>query len=59
VNLFGGVTQASAGSMGVFSSGGLISGFLCSIRHDPRLLSAQPPAFPSSDKYKLVTWWEN
>lgn len=59
VSLFGGVTQATAGPMGVFSSGGLISGFYYSIRHDPRFLSAQPPAFPSSDKYKLVTWWEN
>jgi hypothetical protein len=59
VSFFGSVTQATAGSMGVFSSGGLVSGFSCTIRHDPRFLAAQPPAFPSSDRYKLVSWWEN
>jgi hypothetical protein len=59
VSLFGGVTQATAGSMGVFSAAGLVSGFAYSIRYDPRFQSVQPPAFPSSDKYKLVGWWEN
>ncbi len=59
VSFFGSVTQATAGSMGVFSSGGLVSGFLYTIRHDPRFLVAQPPAFPCSDRYKLVAWWEN
>ena len=59
VSFFGSLTQATAGSMGVFSSGGLISGFSHTIRHDPRFLSARPPAFPSSDNYRLVAWWEN
>jgi hypothetical protein len=59
VSLFGGVTQNSAGSLGVFNSSGIVSGFYYSIRHDPRFLIMQPPSFPSSDKYKLVTWWEN
>jgi hypothetical protein len=59
VSLFGGVTQNSAGSLGVFTGAGIQSGFYYSIRHDPRFLIMQPPSFPSSDKYKLVTWWEN
>lgn len=59
VSLFGGVTQNSAGSLGTFNSGGILTGFYYSIRHDPRFLFTQPPSFPSSDKYKLVTWWEN
>jgi hypothetical protein len=59
VSLFGGVTQQSAGSLGTFGSGGILTGFFYSIRHDDRFLVAQPPHFPSSDKYKLVTWWEN
>jgi hypothetical protein len=59
VSLFGGVTQATAGSLGTFSGSGISTGFYYSIRHDTRFLSTQPPSFPSSDKYKLVTWWEN
>lgn len=59
VSFFGSITQATAGSMGVFSSGGLVSGFSSTVRHDPRFLAAQPPAFPCSDRYKLVSWWEN
>ena len=59
VSLFGSVTQNSAGSLGTFGGSGILTGFFYSIRHDGRFLAATPPHFPSSDKYKLVTWWEN
>jgi len=59
VNLFGGVTQKTAGSLGVFGSGGIQHGFFYSIRHDPRFLSNAPPSFPFSSKFRLVAWWEN
>lgn len=59
VNLFGSLTQNSAGSLGVFNSSGLIHGMYYSIRHDPRFLSSGPPSFPFSTKYRLVSWWEN
>jgi len=59
VSLYGSVTQNSAGSLGTFGSGGILTGFFYSIRHDSRFLVEQPPNFPSSDKYKLVSWWEN
>ncbi len=62
VNLFGGVTQSTAGSLGVFNPGppvSFLSGFAYSIRNDPRFDSAQPPLFPYSDSYELVSWWEN
>jgi hypothetical protein len=59
VNLFGGVTQKTAGSLGVFNGGGLQHGMFYSIHHDPRFLSAAPPGYPVSDKYELVSWWEN
>ena len=59
VVLFGGVTQATAGSLGVFNSSGLTNGFFYSIRHDGRYNFTAPPAYPISDKYELVTWWEN
>ncbi|MEW6509926.1 MAG: hypothetical protein AB1428_03090 [Bacteroidota bacterium] len=62
VNLYGGVTQKSAGSLGVFNPGppiSFISGFSYSIRNDPRFEHQQPPMFPYSDSYELVSWWEN
>jgi hypothetical protein len=59
VSVYGSITQSTAGSLGVFSGGGLISGSYYSIRHDDRFLAVTPPHFPSSDKYKLMAWWEN
>ncbi len=62
LNLFGGVTQVTAGSLGL-SSGGppltLLNGFAYSIQNDPRFANTQPPFFPYSDSYELVSWWEN
>lgn len=58
VSLFGGVTQKTAGSLGVFTSSGITHGFFYSIRHDTRFLTTAPPLFPSSTKYELVSWWE-
>lgn len=58
VSLFGGVTQKTAGSLGVFSSSGITHGFFYSIRHDARFLTTAPPQFPSSTKYELLSWWE-
>ena len=62
VNLFGGVTQLTAGSLGLSTAGPpvtLLSGFSYSIRNDPRFLTKQPPFFPASDSYEMVSWWEN
>lgn len=62
LNLYGGVTQVTAGSLGL-SSGGppltLLNGFAYSIKNDPRFAKTQPPFFPYSDSYELVSWWEN
>ena len=59
VTLTGSLVQKSAGSLGVFGGGGLQNGMYYSIRHDPRFLLGGPPKFPMSDKYELVSWWEN
>jgi hypothetical protein len=62
VNLFGGVTQISAGSLGVFNPGPPITfthGFSYSVRSDPRFEISGPPMFPYSSSYELVSWWEN
>jgi hypothetical protein len=59
VTLFGGVTQKTAGSLGVFSGGGLQHGMNYTIWHDPRFMFKAPPSYPISDKYELVSWWEN
>jgi len=61
VNLFGGVIQNTAGSLGLSAAGPpitVLSGFAYSIRNDPRFLTKQPPFFPASDSYELVSWWE-
>ena len=59
VSLFGSLCQKTAGSLGVFSGGGLTHGLYYSIHHDERFLSKGPPSFPFSTKYRLVSWWEN
>jgi hypothetical protein len=62
VNLFGGVTQITAGSLGLSNAGPpvtMLNGFLYSIRNDPRFDTKQPPYFPYSDSYELLSWWEN
>ena len=62
VVLFGGVTQKTAGSLGEIDPGppiSLLSGFLYSIKNDLRFNTRQPPFFPYSDSYELVSWWEN
>jgi hypothetical protein len=61
-NLFGGVTQATAGSLGLFNPGPplhFLNGFSYDIHNDPRYMTEQPPDFPSSSSYEMVSWWEN
>ena len=59
VNLFGSVSQNTSGSMGIFNAAALQKGFFYTIRHDQRFLTQAPPHYPVSDKYELVSWWEN
>ena len=59
VNLYGGVTQKTAGSLGVFTGSGLTHGMYYTVRHDERFNFSAPPSFPVSDKYELISWWEN
>jgi hypothetical protein len=61
VVLFGGVTQITAGSLGLLDPGpppSVLSGFSYSIRNDPRFNTKQPPYFPYSESYELISWWE-
>ena len=62
VNLYGGVTQSTAGSLGLFNPGPplhFLDGFSYSIHNDPRFDKVQPPFFPASSAYEMVSWWEN
>jgi hypothetical protein len=62
VNLFGGVIQRTAGSLGLLDPGpppSVLSGFSYSIRNDPRFNTKHPPFFPYSESYELISWWEN
>jgi hypothetical protein len=59
ISLFGSVTMNASTSTGRISGGALVNGFLKSIRHDPRFLTAAPPGYPVADKYMLVSWWED
>ena len=61
VNLFGGVTQNTAGSLALYAPGPplvFLSGYSYNVRNDPRFVTKQPPFFPASDSYELVSWWE-
>jgi hypothetical protein len=59
IALYGSLTMNASTSTGVLGGGTLANGFLKSIRHDDRYLTTAPPGFPASDKYELVSWWED
>jgi hypothetical protein len=59
IALFGSLTMNASTSTGVLGGGTLAHGFLKSIRHDDRFLTTAPPGFPASDKYELLSWWED
>jgi len=62
VNLYGGVTQSTAGSLGLFNPGPpltFLNGYSYDIHNDPRFETQQPPHFPTSSSYEMVSWWEN
>jgi hypothetical protein len=59
INLLGSLTQINRGPVGTFSGGAIQHGFMKSYRFDPRYLTQAPPFFPASNKYELVSWWEN
>lgn len=62
VNLFGGITQNTAGSLGLFNPGppiNFLNGYSYSVHNDPRFATHQPPYFPYSTSMEMVSWWEN
>ena len=62
MNLYGGVTQSTAGSLGLFNPGPpltFLNGYSYDIHNDPRFENEQPPHFPTSSSYEMVSWWEN
>ncbi len=58
-SLFGTLTMNAAALLGVAVEETLQHGFHFTIRYDSRFRTAMPPGFPVSDKYVLVSWWEN
>jgi hypothetical protein len=56
--LYGGVIQNTAGSLGTFNSGGILTGFNYNIRYDQRFQTRRPPMFPRQP-WKIALWWEN
>ncbi|MEW6701201.1 MAG: DUF4900 domain-containing protein [Bacteroidota bacterium] len=61
IYLYGGITQNARGPVGTFRSGSttvIESGFSKRYRYDGRLAIASPPAYPGTDSFKIISWFE-
>lgn len=62
IYLYGGMTQNARGPVGTFSTWGgtstIQSGFSKRYRYDDRLLTLNPPFFPGTNSFEIVSWFE-
>lgn len=58
-SFFGTLTMNAAALLGVAVGETLQHGFHFNSRYDLRFLTTTPPGFPVSEKYELLSWWEN
>jgi hypothetical protein len=63
INLVGGIIQKKRQAVGTFSTdwwGNITSqtGFNKKYKYDSRLMYLTPPEFPSTDTYRIVSWYE-
>ncbi len=59
LSFYGTLTMNAAALPGVTVDETLQHGFHMSLRYDLRFRTAMPPGFPVSEKYELMSWWEN
>lgn len=58
INLLGGISQNQRAAVGTLSGGVLNSGYSKSYRYDDRLMNQNPPYFPTTGSYEILSWYE-
>lgn len=62
IYLYGGVIQNARGPVGTFTTSGgtttITSGFSKRYRYDDRFMIANPPFFPGTGSFEIVSWFE-
>ncbi len=58
IYLYGGVQQYQRGAVGQFSGSTIIHGFQKNYTYDSRLMLMDPPYYPRTGKYEILSWYE-
>ena len=58
INLLGGISQKQRAAVGTLSGGNVNSGYSKSYRYDDRLMNQNPPFYPTTGSYEILSWYE-
>jgi len=58
INLLGGISQKQRAAVGTLSGSNVNSGFSKSYRYDDRLMNQNPPFYPTTGSYEILSWYE-
>jgi hypothetical protein len=58
INLLGGISQKQRAAVGTLSGGVINSGYSKSYRYDDRLMNQNPPFYPTTGSYEILSWYE-
>ncbi|MCX6135073.1 MAG: hypothetical protein NTU47_14765 [Ignavibacteriales bacterium] len=58
INLLGGISQKQRAAVGTLSGGVVNSGFSKSYRYDDRMMNRNPPFYPTTGSYEILSWYE-
>jgi hypothetical protein len=59
INLLGGISQKQRAAVGTLNSDGTIkTGYSKSYRYDDRMMNQNPPFYPTTGSYEILSWYE-
>lgn len=58
IYLLGGISQYARGPVGTYSGGTIMHGFRKHYMYDNRLKNYSPPAYPQTNAFEIVSWYE-
>lgn len=59
INLLGGVSQKQRAAVGTLAGdGSVVTGYSKSYRYDDRMMNQNPPFYPTTGSYEILSWYE-
>jgi hypothetical protein len=59
INLLGGVSQKQRAAVGTLAGDGSVAtGYSKSYRYDDRMMNQNPPFYPTTGSYEILSWYE-